>query len=132
MVRTRGTDRYGRTIADVILPDGRSLNHQMVREGMAWWYRAVVPGDRELERLEAEARAAKRGLWSQPHPVPPWDWRRGEGVPQTTEVVANRRSKVYHRPTCPGAVRMAETNRLRFNSAAEAESAGYRRAGDCK
>jgi endonuclease YncB( thermonuclease family) len=28
-------------VADVILPDGRSLNWEMVRSGMAWWYRQV-------------------------------------------------------------------------------------------
>jgi endonuclease YncB( thermonuclease family) len=40
-VRPRDTDRYGRTVAEVILPDGRSLNREMVRQGMAWWYRRV-------------------------------------------------------------------------------------------
>jgi micrococcal nuclease len=42
-IQVRDTDRYGRTVADVILPDGRSLNKEMVREGMAWWYRRVRP-----------------------------------------------------------------------------------------
>src|SRR5437660_9224329 len=32
-VRARGKDRYGRTLADVILPDGRNLNHEIVRAG---------------------------------------------------------------------------------------------------
>ncbi len=34
-VHTRGKDRYGRTVADVILPDGRILNHELVRRGVA-------------------------------------------------------------------------------------------------
>jgi endonuclease YncB( thermonuclease family) len=34
-------DRYGRTVADVILPDGSILNHELVRRGAAWWYRKV-------------------------------------------------------------------------------------------
>jgi endonuclease YncB( thermonuclease family) len=79
-VRPRDTDRYGRTVAEVILPDGRSLNREMVRQGMAWWYRRYAPADRDLSALETEARAAHRGLWGQPNPIPPWDWRRGEGV----------------------------------------------------
>ena len=29
-----------------------------------------------LEALEAEAREAKKGLWADPHPVPPWKWRK--------------------------------------------------------
>ena len=60
-VRVRDTDRYGRTVAEVILPDGRSLNREMVGAGMAWWYRQYAPADTELARLETEAKAAKRG-----------------------------------------------------------------------
>jgi endonuclease YncB( thermonuclease family) len=29
-------DRYGRTVGEVILPDGRVLNHELVRAGLAW------------------------------------------------------------------------------------------------
>lgn len=35
------TDRYGRTVAEITLPEGRSFNHEMVRVGMAWWFRSV-------------------------------------------------------------------------------------------
>ena len=31
IIRARDTDRYGRTVAEVILPDGRSMNREMVR-----------------------------------------------------------------------------------------------------
>jgi endonuclease YncB( thermonuclease family) len=74
-VLPRDRDRYGRTIAEVELPDGKSLNRELVRLGLAWWYRKYAPRDAELERLEAEARAAKRGLWSLPEPQPPWEFR---------------------------------------------------------
>jgi deoxyribonuclease-1 len=63
--------------------------------------------------------------------VPPWQWRRGEGAPQTAGVVANRRSHVYHKATCRAAAAMAEKNRVTFASAADAEKAGYRKAKDC-
>ncbi len=75
-VKKHGRDRYGRTIGEVILYDGRSLNHELVAAGLAWWYRHYAPHDGKLERLEAEARTAKRGLWADPNPVPPWQWRR--------------------------------------------------------
>jgi micrococcal nuclease len=52
-------DRYGRTVAEIILPDGRSMNHELVRDGWAWWYREYAPKDRQLERLESEAKTAK-------------------------------------------------------------------------
>lgn len=35
-IRPVATDRYGRTVAEVILPDGRSMNREMVRQGLAW------------------------------------------------------------------------------------------------
>jgi micrococcal nuclease len=37
-VEIKGQDRYGRTIAYVILPDGRNLHHEVVKAGFAWWF----------------------------------------------------------------------------------------------
>ncbi len=131
-IRTRDTDRYGRTVAEVILPDGRSMNREMVKQGMAWWYRQYAPRDSELARLETDAKAARIGLWSQPNPVPPWNWRHGEGIPKTAAVVGDRRSHVYHKPTCRAAAVMSEKNRVTFDSPEQAAAAGYRKAGDCR
>ena len=39
------TDRYGRTVARIILAGGESLNRAMVLDGFAWWYRKYAPGD---------------------------------------------------------------------------------------
>ena len=69
-------DRYGRIVADVMLPDGRNLNHELVRVGLAWWYQRYAPDDETLKALEEEARAARLGLWADPDPVAPWEWRR--------------------------------------------------------
>lgn len=74
-VKTFGLDKYGRTIGDVFLPDGRMLNEELVREGLAWWYREYAPGNVTLEKLEAEAREANRNLWTHKKPVPPWVYR---------------------------------------------------------
>lgn len=73
-ITTRGLDKYGRTIADVYLPEGTNLNRELVKQGMAWWYREYST-DKELESAESDARAARRGLWADPTPVPPWQWR---------------------------------------------------------
>jgi endonuclease YncB( thermonuclease family) len=70
----RGTDSWGRRLAEVLLPDGRSLNRELVSEGLAWWYRKYAE-DADLASREREARAARRGLWADPAPVPPWAWR---------------------------------------------------------
>jgi len=69
-------DKYERTLADVLLPDGMNLNQELVKQGWCWWYRKHAPGDTVLEGLETEARDARRGLWADPHPVPPWVCRK--------------------------------------------------------
>src|SRR5438128_12641647 len=38
-VKVRDTDRYGRTVGEVILDGNRSLNRELVAAGLAWWYR---------------------------------------------------------------------------------------------
>ena len=73
-VESKGKDRYGRTLAEIILPDGTNLNRELIRTGFAWWYKKYSK-DESLGRLEVEARSSKLGLWADPNPVPPWEWR---------------------------------------------------------
>ena len=61
---------------EVILSDGLNLNQKLVKQGWCWWYRKYAPGDTVLEGLKKEAREARIGLWVDPHPVPPWEWRK--------------------------------------------------------
>lgn len=68
-------DRYGRTVAKVILPDGKVLNDELVRAGMAWVYLAYSK-DPGLLDLEAKARENKVELWIDPNPTPPWVFRK--------------------------------------------------------
>ena len=74
-VRPITTDRYGRTIAWVHV-NKRVLNEELLTAGLAWHYKRYS-SERHLAELEIEARRAKAGLWSDPHAVPPWDYRRG-------------------------------------------------------
>ena len=75
-IHTHGHDKYKRILADVVLPDGMNLNQELVKQGWCWWYRKYALGDRVLEGLENKAREAKKGLWADPQPVPPWEWRK--------------------------------------------------------
>jgi micrococcal nuclease len=75
-IQTHGNDKYTRTLADVLLSDGTNVNQELVKEGWCWWYRKYAPGDTVLEGLETEAREARKGLWADPRPVPPWEWRK--------------------------------------------------------
>lgn len=70
-------DVYGRSVAWVTV-DGKSLNKELLRAGLAWWYRYYAENEHELEKLEAEARRNKIGLWSWRNPIPPWEFRRSE------------------------------------------------------
>ena len=71
------TDRYGRTVGEVLLPDGTSLNRLLVESGYAWWYRSYSK-DRSLGELEAQARKKRLGLWADKDPEPPWEFREHE------------------------------------------------------
>ena len=63
-LQTFGKNKYHRTIADVLLPDGTNVNHTLVKEGWCWWYRTYAPGDMVLEGLENEAQEGRKGCGS--------------------------------------------------------------------
>lgn len=67
-------DRYGREVGRIYLGN-RFINLEQVREGYAWRY-AEFDRHHEFDRAELEARRHRRGLWSAPHPTPPWEFRR--------------------------------------------------------
>lgn len=75
-VQAHDTDRYKRVVAEVVLIDGTNVNQKLVKDGWCWWYWKYAPDDTVLEALEAEAREANRGLWIDPRPIPPWEWRK--------------------------------------------------------
>lgn len=72
-VEQRGRDRYGRVLATLEV-GGEDVGSRMVARGLAWHY-VRFSKDERLAAAEREARAARRGLWGDPSPVPPWDWR---------------------------------------------------------
>ena len=141
-------DRHGRAVADVVLPDGTNVSRALLRTGLAWWYRQYSK-DESLGALEEGAPQAKRGLWADPNPIPPWEIRhpkqsrtpRAPGSPSSERgekpatmpmaIIGNRHSQVYHRPDCPNYTSTAPKNRVMFHSEAEAKAAGYHRARNC-
>jgi endonuclease YncB( thermonuclease family) len=73
-IRALKRTRQGRTSADVVLQDGRNVAQELLKEGLAW-SRPETPEGRSLVDMEQLARAASKGLWSDPNPVPPWTWK---------------------------------------------------------
>lgn len=74
IIRALKRNRQGRTSADVVLQDGRNVAQELLREGLAW-SRPETSEGRSLADIEQLARAASKGLWSDPNPVPPWQWK---------------------------------------------------------
>jgi len=70
----KNNDRYGRKIAVVHLPDGRIINKEILRAGLAWHYKHY-DNSKELALIEENARKNKTGLWSLKNPVAPWEFR---------------------------------------------------------
>ena len=78
-VQPMDTDRYGRTVAVVFMPGGRSLCEHLVREGMAWVYPQYCKREEicaPLRKIEKAAKGQGKGLWADKAPVPPWEWRK--------------------------------------------------------
>lgn len=74
-VTVHTTDRYGRNVG-VVTCDGVNANAKMVETGLAWVYTHYASVNSPLFGLEQQARLAKRGLWYDANPVPPWEWRK--------------------------------------------------------
>ncbi|MFC1837249.1 thermonuclease family protein [Thermodesulfobacteriota bacterium] len=77
-VETVTTDRYGRTVGIVFDNSETNISQEMVRSGYAWVYKRYCdkPFCDFWLLLEKEARDDKKGLWQEPNPIPPWEWRR--------------------------------------------------------
>ena len=149
-LETHGQDKYGRTIANVVLDDGRDLSQELVRAGYAWWF-FKYSNDEHLGMLEVRAKIAKVGLWNDPNPIPPWIYRKRQRAvkhgsstrdhpgcdvsPLTpggpSPILGNQRSRKYHRPDCPSYCNISKKNRHLFPTVEAAEKAGFVVAKNC-
>jgi endonuclease YncB( thermonuclease family) len=138
-------DRYARIVARVTV-GAIDLSEEMIRNGFAWHYARYSPEPR-LAELERQARRARRGLWADPKPAAPWDYRaanprpssppaagRPVGRPRPSPPPAgpyrgNVSSRVYHAPGCRhyDCARCTQA----FMSRAAAEAAGFRPHESC-
>jgi len=75
-------DRYQRILGKVIF-NGEDVNLEQVEAGMAWHYKKYQGEQSASDRVkysdaELEARRHKLGLWHDPNPVPPWEYRQAK------------------------------------------------------
>ena len=138
-------DKYGRLIGEVFLPDGKLLNEEMLKAGLAWHYRVKHPHSSFHEKLEYKAWQKKLGLWVQESPVPPWEFRREKRLPSppskpedmdydlflTYGLVGNPKTRVYEWPECKGYPKSTK-GYINFGNRLDAETSGYRASRRCK
>lgn len=74
-LRPTALDRYGRTVAHVRCA-GADAGAYQVRAGMAWVFARYATKGSALYAAQQQAHAARQGLWADPSPTPPWEWRR--------------------------------------------------------
>jgi endonuclease YncB( thermonuclease family) len=80
-VETEKLDRYGRTLGKILF-DRKDINLAMINAGLAWHYKKYQNEQSRSDRLlyaqaEEQARQRRIGLWRDPSPTPPWEWRKG-------------------------------------------------------
>lgn len=117
-------DLYGRILAEVLLPDGRSLNEIMVRNGAAYFYphRDLSPQLQErLRNLQHEAIAERRGMWG---------FLLSQPVAKNT-YLGNKESLRFFPSDCAEAQGIRPRNRVYFGNLMDAFMAGYAPARVC-
>lgn len=117
-------DIHGRLLAEVLLPDGRSLNEVMVRNGAAYFYphRDLSPRLQErLRALQHEAIAERRGMWG---------FLLSQPVAKNT-YLGNKESLRFFPADCAEAQSIRPRNRVYFGNLMDAFMAGYAPARVC-
>jgi endonuclease YncB( thermonuclease family) len=141
---------YGRLICRVLLPNGDNVDLDQVKTGMAWHYKQYEDEQSPVDRTayaaaECAAMKAQIGLWSDPHPIQPQDFRHGthssllfdangcriSSEPTSGPVIGNARSHIFEWPVCPYYSTISPDNRVPFPSPEAAQQAGYRPAHNC-
>lgn len=138
-------DKYERLIGEVFLPDGKLLNEEMLKAGLAWHYRVKHPHSSFLEKLEYKAWQNQLGLWVQETPIPPWEFRRENRLPSppaqpqnmdydlflTYGLLGNPKTRIYEWPECKGYPKNPK-GYINFGSLLDAETMGYRVSRRCE
>lgn len=81
-------DKYGRIVGKILV-NGKDANIEQIRGGFAWHYKQYEKEQLASDRVayadaENKARAQKSGLWIDPKPTPPWEWRHGGAATSVT------------------------------------------------
>jgi len=92
-------DRYRREVGKILLA-GRDINLQQIEAGLAWHYKKYQSEQPLADRptysaAESYAATERRGLWRDPSPTPPWEFRKLKRRGQRPEST-NAHSKMFN------------------------------------
>ncbi len=144
-------DPNGRIVAIVFAGD-INLNEQIISQGFGWVERQECKERfcADWLRLELHAKAARKGLWTDENPTPPWEHRQKRAVAQANQEFAatasasagpkgsptgpaayhgDTRTRVFHSAACKEF--NCRTCTAKFHTISEALDAGYRPHADC-
>ena len=84
-------DRYRRLVG-VVFYNNKDINYEMVKNGYAWHFkkyqREQKPSDRTLyAEAETNSRLRVIGLWQEPDPIKPDDWRAGKRATKKKPII---------------------------------------------
>ncbi len=72
-------DEMKREVCDLTVTDPKTMVQtdpalELVKSGLAWHVENNEEWSRKYKLAEARAREERKGIWSQPNPVPPWEF----------------------------------------------------------
>ena len=79
-LRPHTIDPHGRLVARVVI-DNQDVGLELLKQGLCWVYEKYV-GEASAEiqtsywAAQAAAQSDRLGLWQDPDPMPPWEWRK--------------------------------------------------------
>jgi nuclease-like protein/metal binding Ada-like protein len=127
----------GNTVLEGLENDARAAKNGLWADPAPippWVYRKAKRGQ-SLDLLDLVPLESETESGVSPRGPPPLGAVQPDSSPETAyspyPVIGNRKSHIYHRPDCPNYSQIAPKNRIAFNSAADAEAAGFRVAGNC-
>ena len=96
-VKWKSKDKYGRILGTVFV-DGKDINLEMLKAGMAWHYKRFDKSP-AYAAAEQDARENRRGLWIDPNPIPPEQFRHAVPSPSAAVPVGSRvpRDRIEYR-----------------------------------
>lgn len=78
-LKVTDTDRYGRKVSEVTLPDGTLVQEVLAKEGLVMVYTPYLkncPSADIIQQAQNQAQQSKIGVWSDSKFMPPWQYRK--------------------------------------------------------